>query len=578
MKKLFKVNILLVIVLYFTSYFIVNADELPITKVYNLEAYGYNKLDKIFEIQQYGSAVLIGKNQVITNAHVVLDEEGNPLGNYNLCITDDFENTPKCMYSMKLVKYDSDIDLALLVPSDVGVDLGAPIKVSAKKPNIGDPVKVIGYPSNGGSTITLTEGKISGKDNLYYKIDANIDSGNSGGGAFDIDNKLIGIPTIASVGLSTLGYMIPTDSIYSFLSDKNTSSYNKIDDAFIKETAKANNFLNKQIFISDYFSLDNPSKYGFKIDSFQNSFDNKIGIVDLSSKNEKVGITLNSYTDNLLKISGNTNWDKTIEEDLQKYYNKVIIKRNLKLGGKTINKLVILKGSIDDNNPDYLEFYGFINNVSFSIYTDNFAKNKNDFINGFKFLILNVKIKDKQIITSKEEDFGFFKFDLNNNFSYQTNFDNYYKIVKSLTFNLPDDYNDGTIYISEIGTGELDEMKKLNFEEYIESNDDYTFYGMKDQIEENVIKKTSNNFIYRYVVVKTKPEDETNFQKSYFVDFVYDNDGIYYVASLRFWTVKDSDEFKKSLNDLIENIKVNGKIPFKGFTLGDIILKKDIEE
>jgi len=37
---------------------------------------------------------------------------------------------------MRLVKYDSDIDLALLTPVDSTVDLGTPIKVSAKKLNI----------------------------------------------------------------------------------------------------------------------------------------------------------------------------------------------------------------------------------------------------------------------------------------------------------------------------------------------------------------------------------------------------------------------------------------------------------
>jgi hypothetical protein len=52
-------------------------------------------------------------------------------------------------------------------------------------------VKVYGYPSNGGDTITFTEGKISGFDKGHYKIDANLDSGNSGGGAFDKDNNFI---------------------------------------------------------------------------------------------------------------------------------------------------------------------------------------------------------------------------------------------------------------------------------------------------------------------------------------------------------------------------------------------------
>ena len=57
-------------------------------------------------------------------------------------------------------------------------------------------------------------------DKGHYKIDANIDAGNSGGGAFDKDGKLIGIPYVASVGYSTLGYIIPVSMIRDFLDGK----------------------------------------------------------------------------------------------------------------------------------------------------------------------------------------------------------------------------------------------------------------------------------------------------------------------------------------------------------------------
>lgn len=52
-----------------------------------------------------------------------------------------------------------------------------------------------GYPGIGGETITRTDGKIAGYEQLMYKIDGSIDHGNSGGGAFNNSGELIGMPT-----------------------------------------------------------------------------------------------------------------------------------------------------------------------------------------------------------------------------------------------------------------------------------------------------------------------------------------------------------------------------------------------
>jgi hypothetical protein len=59
------------------------------------------------------------------------------------------------------------------------IALGTPVEMSMRMLELGEIARVYGYPSNGGETITLTEGKVSGLDNGHYKIDANIDAGNS---------------------------------------------------------------------------------------------------------------------------------------------------------------------------------------------------------------------------------------------------------------------------------------------------------------------------------------------------------------------------------------------------------------
>lgn len=103
---------------------------------------------------------MIGKNKIITNAHVVLNDEDIPTGNYNLCISDGFEKMPNCRIALKLLKYDKTNDLALLEPI-TDIALGNPVESSDRKLTLGEAAKVYGYPANGGQTITLTEGKVS---------------------------------------------------------------------------------------------------------------------------------------------------------------------------------------------------------------------------------------------------------------------------------------------------------------------------------------------------------------------------------------------------------------------------------
>ncbi|MEI6396590.1 MAG: trypsin-like peptidase domain-containing protein [Candidatus Taylorbacteria bacterium] len=73
---------------------------------------------------------------------------------------------------------------------------------SDSKVQIGDKILILGYPVNGSqSSITATQGIVSGYDGQYYVTDAKIDHGNSGGAAVLIkDDCYLGIPSAASVG------------------------------------------------------------------------------------------------------------------------------------------------------------------------------------------------------------------------------------------------------------------------------------------------------------------------------------------------------------------------------------------
>ncbi|AKM83731.1 MAG: hypothetical protein UR79_C0004G0034 [Candidatus Campbellbacteria bacterium GW2011_GWD1_35_49] len=74
--------------------------------------------------------------------------------------------------------------------------------ICEQKPSLGDSVIVLGYPDIGSkTTITATEGIVSGFDGDYFITSAKVEQGNSGGAAIlSKKNCLLGIPTYASLG------------------------------------------------------------------------------------------------------------------------------------------------------------------------------------------------------------------------------------------------------------------------------------------------------------------------------------------------------------------------------------------
>ena len=108
-----------------------------------------------FVFSSYGSAIAITTSRILTNAHVVLDNEGNPTGRYEICVSRSFESVPFCNNVARLIAYDVVADLALLeLVHDTTL---VPFSLSHKKIAIGSYVSMYGYPGIGGETITRTE-------------------------------------------------------------------------------------------------------------------------------------------------------------------------------------------------------------------------------------------------------------------------------------------------------------------------------------------------------------------------------------------------------------------------------------
>ena len=100
----------------------------------------------------------------------------------------------------------------LTLPSDTTLTNLTREKLNiCKNVNVGDSLVVLGYPKIGSkSGLTVTEGIVSGIDDVYYITSAKIDKGNSGGAAFLVkDACYLGIPTASVVGtIESLGRIL----------------------------------------------------------------------------------------------------------------------------------------------------------------------------------------------------------------------------------------------------------------------------------------------------------------------------------------------------------------------------------
>lgn len=162
--------------------------------------------------------------EVYTNAHVIASGLQNG-GSCSIFIPSppDYYPTIEVPVSIEYVSEEfPDVDFAILKPISTEMAFfDFPFTACAGVDNtIGDSVRVYGYPGSGGSTLTVTEGIVSGSEYTsfgpVFKTSAKIDTGNSGGIAVNQDKGCsIGIPTWANAGeIEGLGYIQSWDIIY----------------------------------------------------------------------------------------------------------------------------------------------------------------------------------------------------------------------------------------------------------------------------------------------------------------------------------------------------------------------------
>ena len=161
------------------------------------------------DVHMEGSGVVVSPEGIVaTNFHVVsegnkeyssiffnlVDPEHpyNPLDRSRLFRTEIMLEDPAS--DLVLLKIVADADGHPIDPTHVFsvIPLG-----ESKSLTFLDEVYALGFPKAGGSTVTVTRGQISGKEELedWIKIDAQVTHGSSGGAIVNSGGKLIGIPT-----------------------------------------------------------------------------------------------------------------------------------------------------------------------------------------------------------------------------------------------------------------------------------------------------------------------------------------------------------------------------------------------
>ncbi len=167
-----------------------------------------------------GSGTLVSRDGLIlTNAHNTLQSDNCPGDTLIISLSVRIDEAPIPVYQAEIIQADSGLDLALLriVRQNDGrlversslalpfVELGDSAALA-----LDQTVTVVGYPTFGDESVAVQRGTVigftaepSGGDKSWIKTGLEIPGTVSGGGAYDPQGRLIGVPTTAPVTIDS---------------------------------------------------------------------------------------------------------------------------------------------------------------------------------------------------------------------------------------------------------------------------------------------------------------------------------------------------------------------------------------
>ncbi len=356
-----------------------------IENVFKIYSYKYDPLTEMYEPQASGSAVYIGNGKIVTNAHVLIDKKQKPYNYYEVCKTYSFRERPWCISVANLKHIDVERDLAYLSINSAWFELWSWVSWTINPITIWDSITVLWYPGTGWETITLSEWKISGYAEGYYKTDSDIDSGNSWWWVFDANEDFVGMPTLIVSDAANLWYIIGAEDILEFISEAQSSSSISTDISDFKDIWNDHRVKMKEekLLKVPGMQIRNPSKYNFEVISYSAT---KSGTSEYFLKSSLWETYIELWNIHLLQsdVSFMDTWEGSESDEDYK-----IIKREISLWWKNLTLLAYIDLATQD-----IVMYFYSESSSFSIF-GNMTESK-QIIDALKMLISDTDILEQE--------------------------------------------------------------------------------------------------------------------------------------------------------------------------------------
>ena len=185
------------------------AVSLPVSAIGFVAEDVYESVFVIYSGNSLGSGFAIGKDCIVTNAHVISD--------VNNVVVKSFSGEE---HEAFVIGLNVEQDIAVLGVEDVEFKYLSIVELSSV--NVGDDIYAIGAPKS--MEYTLTKGIISAKNRevgkyKYIQIDAAINEGNSGGPLLNEAGEVLGINTLKMSDAEGIGLAIPIETVMGYMSD-----------------------------------------------------------------------------------------------------------------------------------------------------------------------------------------------------------------------------------------------------------------------------------------------------------------------------------------------------------------------